>query len=207
MKLLPAPIPARCYTVAAAARRGISASQSARSLGCSNQRVDQYLRRYEKHHGPISPVGEKRSMTFGRTMARALFRCKACGSTEWIDHDQKRGYCSWRCSGISKRSLTREEIIRCIDGRYSGQSWTGLALLEKTDYQTIQTSIWIFLYETGDLTIDRVERIWRPVSGTRHKQAKWNWLVERCGFEPARNALSQSPQYPQKSQLSEFAQH
>lgn len=181
-ELLPPPIPARWQVIANARMRGIPNSAIAASLAISNQRVAQIIEKYERRRGSALP----RSAGYrgnGRG-EKSSFKCENCAGINWVGKrlfSRGRSFCSKECKGLFERVLTIDEIKLCMDSRENGVTWKALAQAVNRPVQTIQKSIWRYLYEGGSLTTTLVELIWRP-PGSGH--ASWQWLIDGTGMVP-----------------------
>lgn len=185
MKLMPPPLPSRMIAMAAARRRNWSFEKIGFALSISHQAVQQSLSRYERYHGEVS--AKIRRTTLAAT--KVMFKCKVCGSAEWLNPRLiEAGFCSKKCHGLSQRYLSKNQIIWAIDRRIqTADTWTGLSKILKTDVQTIQRNIWIFLAENDLLTNAVVRRIWQPSQSLFVKRGRWKWLVDRTGIEPKKS--------------------
>lgn len=185
MLSLPPPLSAQTYVVAAARRRGISLRVIGEALAFSHQYARYLVLKFEKYHGSIdfSP-----SRIQPRRAVKTFVQCRTCGKQFWERTGRsvsRIGYCSTKCHSLSQRCLVRNEIIWAIDRRSTTiDTWRDIERFLKTDYQTVQVSIWRFLHENGILTHKNVNKIWHSTWGTGRPGGEKKWLERRTGLEP-----------------------
>jgi hypothetical protein len=168
--------PIDILVIIAARRRGVPLRVIASQLGCSFQAVSYRIKAYERRTGQQVRIRAKPDYR-----ARVASVCEQCGRTIWRAPHLVSRYCSTRCYHISTRSLSHEELMRAIETRQSGSTWTHVGNLFDTPFQTIQKRIWLYLMEADLLTRANVNRIWRPATHLFHRDPSWRWLANKYG--------------------------
>jgi hypothetical protein len=96
---------------------------------------------------------------------------------------EPRKYCSRRCSELAGRILTDDDIRGALELRWEGRMWREVGFVLGTSMQTVQSRIWVYLWERDELTVPLLSEIWAPVPGVIVPPS-WRWLANRSGIEP-----------------------
>lgn len=171
------PDPIDIEIIVAARRRGISLRVLASQLGCSPQAVSARVKNFERRSGQKISI-----QALPPHRGRVASICERCGRTKWwcAPHMVQR-FCSRRCYHDSSRRLSHEELLRAIEARQSGCTWTHVGKLFDMDVQPIQGRIYRYLRDAGLLTRSNLNRIWQPATHLFHRTPSWRWLAERYG--------------------------
>ena len=170
--------PVDISVIVAARRRGVSLRVLAAQSCCSAQAVSSRIKNYERRTGEQIVVHAPPPHR-----GRVASICEQCGKTSWRSPHLVTRFCSVRCYHAWTHAQINDEVIRAIEMRQSGVTWTHIAKLAKVSQQSVQRRIWFHLRGSGQLTRSTVNRIWTPK--TLFAQApSWRWLANKFG-EPA----------------------
>ncbi len=159
-----------------ARRRGVPLRTLAAQLDCSYQAVASRIKYYERRTGDTVTVHAKPPHR-----GRVASVCKWCGRTKWCPPHLVTKFCSRHCFHDSTRTLSHDDIMRAIEVRQSGSTWTGVGKLFNMSQQAIQGRIWRHLRATGLLSRANVNRIWRPATHLFRREPSWRWLANKFG--------------------------
>ena len=158
-------------TLVIARQRGISVLALARSLNVSHQRVHQLT------------TGTVTTRAKSPKKGRKVIKCPSCGRTYWKCLASKDKYCSPKCRGRDCRVLSIKDVIWAMEQQQRGWPWMRIGKSLRRPIQTIQSNIWIYLFEHRQLAEPTVKALWR-CTGQGNTPA-WNWLVRRSKMLPS----------------------
>ena len=166
--------------IEAAWSRGLSASQVALAAWISTQAVSDRWRRYGLVHS-----GRKHR---GKSKKRTQMVCAHCGVRLWLESWKVRpnislcdlsrvkyikSCCSQVCNGLAKHELSKDQILYAITLRLNNSAWKDVKEDIGEHTQTIQRDIWYFLFNSGFLTHDILDQIWKPSNSLHRRSFPW----------------------------------
>jgi len=169
----------RALVILAASRRGISTPMIAVALGISSQAVSQTLRKF----GAATKVARYRFHDLNGPQHPK--QCPVCKKTSWVPQWRKDDvwFCSVACSHSPWKVLSDNGVRSAIDQRIAGTTWRIIAKRSGVSAQTVQTRIWRYLHNSGQLNATVVEPIWRRTTSEHRREASWAWLENNTGLK------------------------